>query len=69
MLTMIGMAVLLSSGTVSRRCCSLQYRDNNKRPQAVIFHKFVTFFKIRTSKSGLRLVCFVHFDFEVLFAL
>ena len=26
---MVGMAVLLSSGTVSRRCCALQYRDNN----------------------------------------
>jgi len=27
---MAGMAVLLSSGTVSLRCCSLQFRDNNK---------------------------------------
>ena len=31
-------------------------------------HNGVHFFDISTSKSGLKLVCFVHFDFEMCFA-
>ena len=31
-------------------------------------HNGVHFFDISTSKSGLRMVCFVHFDFEMCFA-
>ena len=31
-------------------------------------HNGVHFFDISTSKSGLHLVCFVHFDFEICFA-
>ena len=31
-------------------------------------HNGVHFFDIATSKSGLRMVCFVHFDFEMCFA-
>ena len=31
-------------------------------------HNGVHFFDITTSKSGLRMVCFVHFDFEMCFA-
>ena len=31
-------------------------------------HNGVHFFDISTSKSGPRMVCFVHFDFEMCFA-
>ena len=31
-------------------------------------HNGVHFFDIATSRSGLRMVCFVHFDFEMCFA-
>ena len=48
------------------RTCSVLYILTSKCASR---HNGVHFFDIATSKSGPRMVCFVHFDFEMCFAL
>ena len=47
------------------RTCSVLYILTSKCASR---HNGVHFFDISTSKSGPRMVCFVHFDFEMCFA-
>ena len=47
------------------RTCSVLYMFTSKCASR---HNGVHFFDIATSKSGPRMVCFVHFDFEMCFA-
>ena len=47
------------------RACGVLYILPSKRASR---HNGVHFFDISTSKSGPRLMCFVHFDFEMCFA-
>ena len=49
---------------VVRECCVLYILTSKCASR----HNGVHFFDISTSKSGPRMVCFVHFDFEMCFA-
>ena len=70
---------LLTRRTIPCACRAKRHRTSKSAPKPQFFalltskfasrHNGVHFFDISTSKSGPSTVCFVHFDFEMCFAL